>query len=70
MLAPSKTPRPVVNLLNREVRAALDNAEVKRSLVDQGMDPAGGTPEQFGALIRSDMDKWGDIGKRLGVKLD
>jgi tripartite-type tricarboxylate transporter receptor subunit TctC len=70
LLAPSKTPRPVVNLLNREVRAALDNAEVKRSLVDQGMDPAGGTPEQFGALIKSDMDKWGDIGKRLGVKLD
>jgi len=70
MLAPSKTPRPVVNLLNREVRAALDNAEVKRSLVDQGMDPAGGTPEQFGALIKSDMEKWGDIGKRLGVKLD
>jgi tripartite-type tricarboxylate transporter receptor subunit TctC len=32
--------------------------------------PAGGTPEQFGALIKSDMDKWGDIGKRLGVKLD
>ncbi len=70
VLAPSKTPRPVVNLLNREVRAALDNAEVRRSLVDQGMDPAGGTPEQFGALIKSDMDKWGDIGKRLGVKLD
>jgi len=70
MLAPSKTPRPVVNLLNREVRAALDNAEIRRSLVDQGMDPAGGTPEQFGALIKSDMDKWGDIGKRLGVKLD
>ncbi len=59
-----------MNLLNREVRAALDNAEVKRSLVDQGMDPAGGTPEQFGALIKFDMDKWGDIGKRLGVKLD
>ena len=70
MLAPSKTPRPVVDLLNREVRAALDNAEVKRSLLDQGMDPAGGTPEQFGALIKSDMEKWGDIGKRLGVKLD
>jgi len=52
------------------VRAALDNAEIRRSLVDQGMDPAGGTPEQFGALIKSDMDKWGDIGKRLGVKLD
>jgi hypothetical protein len=33
------------------------------------IDPVG-TPEQFGTLIKSDMDKWGDIGKRLGVKLD
>jgi tripartite-type tricarboxylate transporter receptor subunit TctC len=70
MLAPAKTPRPVVLLLNREVRAALDAPEVKKSLVDQGMDPAGGSPEEFGALIRADMDKWGDVGKRLGVKLD
>jgi tripartite-type tricarboxylate transporter receptor subunit TctC len=59
-----------VLLLNREVRAVLDVPEVKKSLVDQGMDPAGGTPEEFGALIRADMDKWGDVGKRLGVSLD
>jgi tripartite-type tricarboxylate transporter receptor subunit TctC len=70
MLAPAKTPRPVVVLLNREVRAALDRPDVKKNLLDQGMDPAGGTPEEFGALIRADMDKWGDVGKRLGVKLD
>jgi len=70
MLAPSKTPRTVVNQLNREVRAALEAPEIKRNLIEQGMDPAGGTPEQFGALIRADMDKWGDVGKRLGVKLD
>jgi tripartite-type tricarboxylate transporter receptor subunit TctC len=70
MLAPAKTPRPVVNLLNREVRAALEVPEVKRSLLDQGMDPAGGSPEEFGTLIRADMEKWGDVGKRLGVKLD
>ena len=70
MLAPAKTPRPVVIQLNREVRAVLDIPEVKKSLLDQGMDPAGGSPEEFGALIRADMDKWGDVGKRLGVKLD
>ena len=34
------------------------------------MDPAAGDPEQFAALIKADMDKWGEIGKRLGVKLD
>ena len=70
MLAPAKTPRPVVGLLNREIRAVLDLADVRRILLEQGMDPAAGTPEQFGALIRSDMDKWGDVGKRLGVRLD
>jgi tripartite-type tricarboxylate transporter receptor subunit TctC len=70
VLAPAKTPRGVVNLLNKEIRTVLDIAEVKRTLVEQGMDPAGGTPEQFGALIKADMEKWGEIGIRLGVKLD
>jgi len=70
MLAPAKTPRPVVLLLNREVRAVLEIPEVRKSLVDQGMDPVGGTPEEFASLIRADMDKWGDVGKRLGVRLD
>lgn len=70
MLAPARTPLPIVMLLNREIRAVLELAEVRRNLLEQGMDPAGGPPEQFGALIRSDMDKWGDVGKRLGIKLD
>jgi len=70
VLAPAKTPRSAVDLLNRELRAALDLPDVRRTLLDQGMDPAGGTPEQFGALIKADMDKWGAIGRRLGVKLD
>ncbi len=70
VLAPAKTPRSAVELLNRELRAALELPDVRRTLLEQGMDPAGGTPEQFGALIKADMDKWGEIGRRLGVKLD
>jgi len=70
MLAPAKTPRPVVERLNREMRALLELPEIRRVLVDQGMDPAPGTPEEFGALIKADMDKWGEIGQRLGVRLD
>jgi len=70
MLAPAKTPRAVVALLNKELCGALDLGEVRRSLTEQGMDPACGPPEQFAALIQSDMDKWGDIGRRLGIKLD
>ncbi|MEA3194763.1 MAG: hypothetical protein QOD26_3096 [Betaproteobacteria bacterium] len=70
MLAPAKTPRAVIMAVNRELRAVLDLPEVRRVLLEQGMEPAAGTPEQFGALIKADMEKWGDIGKRLGVTLD
>jgi tripartite-type tricarboxylate transporter receptor subunit TctC len=70
MLAPAKTPRTAIAAANREVRAVLDLPEVRRVLLEQGMEPAAGTPEQFGALIKADMDKWGEIGKRLGVTLD
>jgi tripartite-type tricarboxylate transporter receptor subunit TctC len=44
--------------------------EVRRVLLEQGMEPAAGTPAEFAALIQSDMDKWGEIGKRLGLSLD
>jgi tripartite-type tricarboxylate transporter receptor subunit TctC len=70
MLAPAKTPAPVVTRLNREIRTILDNAEVRRGLVDQGMDPASGEPAEFGTLIKADMEKWGKIGRALGVRLD
>jgi len=70
MLAPAKAPQAIVSRLNREIRAILDNAEVRRGLVDQGMDPAGGEPAEFAALIKADMEKWGEIGRRLGVRLD
>jgi len=45
-------------------------SRVRRGMIDQGMDPAAGEPGEFAALIKADMEKWGDIGKRLGVKLD
>jgi tripartite-type tricarboxylate transporter receptor subunit TctC len=70
VLAPARTPRSLVNQLNRELRAVIDLPEVRRSLLEQGMDPAPGTPEEFGALIKSDMEKWGEVGRRLGVSLD
>ena len=70
MLAPAKTPRTVIATLNREMRAVLEIPEVRRVLLEQGMEPAAGTPEQFGALIKADMDKWGEVGRRLGVSLD
>jgi len=70
MLAPAHTPRALIERLNREFRAVIALPDINRNLLEQGLDPAPGTPEQFGALIKSDMEKWGAVGKRLGIKLD
>lgn len=70
LLGPAKLPRPIVDLLNASVRRILDDAEVRRNLLAQGMDPSPTTPEAFGALIRDDMAVWGDLGRKLGIRLD
>jgi hypothetical protein len=70
LLGPAKLPRPIVDLLNASVRRILDDADVRRNLLAQGMDPSPSTPEAFAALIRDDMAVWGDLGRKLGIKLD
>ena len=68
LLAPAKTPRPIVNRLNVEVTKVLNLTEVKDFLFHQGLDPAPGTPEQFGAYIKSEMIKWAKVVKDSGAK--
>jgi tripartite-type tricarboxylate transporter receptor subunit TctC len=48
----------------------LKSAEVQKKLADQGADVLGGTPEQFGALIKTDIARWAPIVKDSGAKLD
>ena len=69
-LAPAKTPRAVVMKLQQEVAAIVNSAEVHQTFVSQGNEPLANTPDEFAKVIREDADKWGAIGKRLGVKLD
>lgn len=69
-LAPAKTPRAVVMKLQQEVAAIVNSTEVRQTFVSQGNEPLANTPDEFAKVIREDADKWGAIGKRLGVKLD
>jgi len=70
LLGPAKLPRPIVNELNAAVGKILADPDVRRSLLAQGMDPSPTTPEAFAKLISDDMQVWGDLGRKLGVKLD
>lgn len=68
VLAPAKTPRPIIMRLNSEIAKVLAMPDVKNFLFNQGLDPAAGTPEQFAAYIKSEMTKWAKVVKASGAK--
>ncbi|MDO8776531.1 MAG: tripartite tricarboxylate transporter substrate binding protein [Burkholderiaceae bacterium] len=69
-VAPAALPKDIAMRLNTEINKALQSADVKKKLSDQGADVLGGTPEQFAALIKSDIARWAPIIKESGAKLD
>lgn len=70
LLAPAGTPRDVIARLNAEFNKALQNPELRQKLGNEGADPAGGTPEQFAALIKDDIPRWGKVVKESGARVD
>jgi tripartite-type tricarboxylate transporter receptor subunit TctC len=70
LVVPAKTPRPIIDQLNAEVTKILAMPDVKTTLFNQGLDPAPGTPEQFGAYIKSERIKWAKVIKDSGAKAE
>jgi tripartite-type tricarboxylate transporter receptor subunit TctC len=70
LVAPSGTPREIVTKLNTEVVRILQAPEVKERLETQAADPVGNTPEEFAAIIRADIAKWGEVIKLAGVRIE
>ncbi|HXF66139.1 MAG TPA: tripartite tricarboxylate transporter substrate binding protein [Burkholderiales bacterium] len=68
VLVPAKTPRAVIQRLNKDFTTVLNSQEVKQFLFNQGLDAAPGTPEEFGAYIKSEIAKWAKVIKAAGVK--
>ena len=67
---PDGLPKDVVTKLNTAFNQALGDAEVKKKLAGQGAEVRGGTPEQFGALIKSEIVRWGKVVEASGAKVD
>ena len=70
IVVPAKTPRAIIDQLNAEVTKILNMADVRATLHNQGLDPAPGTPEQFGAYIKSERAKWAKVIKASGAKAE
>lgn len=67
---PKGTPRPVIDRLNREVNAALNDPEMRKKLADLGGVPIPGTPEQFWALHKAETEKWAKVVQFSGAKVE
>ena len=70
VVAPAATPRAIVLKLNRAIDAILKSDDVKAKLLNLGVEPVGGSPEDFGRLIQAEHDKWGKVIKTAQIKLN
>lgn len=68
VLAPKGTPRPIIDKLNAQIVRALNAPDVKGNLLAAGSDPIGGTPEQFAAYIREELERWGKVIKDNNIR--
>jgi tripartite-type tricarboxylate transporter receptor subunit TctC len=70
LLAPAGTPRPLIDKLNKELRAALDSDEVRKRMATEGAEPLPSTPEEYAADIDQEEKKWSKVVKEAGIKPD
>jgi len=70
LMVPARTPPEIISRLHAESVKALNRPDVKERLGATGLEPIGSTPEQFGAHIRSEIEKWGKIVKATGLRPD
>jgi tripartite-type tricarboxylate transporter receptor subunit TctC len=70
LLAPAGTPPDRIGALRGALVAALDDAETRRALLDQGGTPVGNTPDEFAAFLRAETAKWGDVIRAAQIRMD
>ncbi len=66
-LAPAGTPRAIITKLNAEINAALKLPDVRAKLEAAGIEIQGGTPQDYAAVIKADLAKWGKVIKEAGI---
>jgi tripartite-type tricarboxylate transporter receptor subunit TctC len=70
LIGPKGLPRPIVDRVNGDLNKALQTKEMQDRLAGDGVSAAGGTPEQFAALIKKDIEVWRGVVKKAGVKAE
>ncbi len=68
IFAPAGTPRPVIDVLHRELVKAYNAPDIKAQVEATGSYVVADTPEEFAAFIRAEVAKWGKVGRAAGIK--
>ena len=68
LLAPTGTPKEIIARLNREAVAVLRTPEIVARLANDGAEVVASTPEEFGAWLRTETEKWAKVAKAAGIK--
>ena len=70
LIAPAKTPRPIIERLHKEAVAVMKESEVIERFGTIGIEPVANTPEQFDAQIKADLARWKGVVEKAGIKVD
>ena len=70
LVGPKGIPREIVERLNREIGEVVKSDDMKKNLTAEGLEPAGGTPERFGQILKSEMARWAKVVQQAGIKID
>lgn len=70
LLAPAKTPKPIVDRLQREVAAVLALPEIRDKYLKGGFEPVGNRPEEFAQQIKADLARWNKVVKDANLRVD
>ena len=70
ILAPAGTPADISNKLSKEIATALQNPQVQAQLAASGYEPVGSTPQELGAHIQREMERWAAVVKATGARVE
>jgi tripartite-type tricarboxylate transporter receptor subunit TctC len=70
LLAPARTPREIVQKLAEGVKRAAHAPDTRQRLLDQGAEPLGNTPDEFGKLLKEEVARWAEVVKVSGAQVN
>ena len=70
ILVPAGTPKPIIDLLHREIVKAMELPDVKEKLVVLGFETVASTPDEFAARVKTEIPKWGKVIREANIKAE